>query len=37
MVEILLNHMSDLYKEPTYKLSDEDQEELKELTKEATI
>lgn len=24
--------MSDLYKEPTYKLSDEDQEELKELT-----
>ncbi|HFI2463888.1 TPA: CHAP domain-containing protein, partial [Streptococcus suis] len=27
-----IKSMSDLYKEPTYKLSDEDQEELKELT-----
>ena len=29
-----IKSMSDLYKEPTYKLSDEDQEELKELTEE---
>ncbi|MFX3939497.1 M23 family metallopeptidase, partial [Streptococcus suis] len=29
-----IKSMSDLYKEPSYKLSDEDQEELKELTEE---
>lgn len=29
-----IKSMSDLYKEPAYKLSDEDEEELKELTEE---